>query len=266
MKNFGLAAATVGVIAGIATPVLADEIKVAHITPEASAISQADLAFANELAEKSQGEHKFTFFWSGSLGAGNEIIPLIKGGAIRAGVTAPAYYPSDMPLSGVTNTVPALFPDAGVAMDVSTELRENAAVVAEFERNGVFPIIVQALPTAHLQCRDKVETLEDLKGKKVRSYGSFLPVMFESIGMVPVNMGLNEIYEGIERGVIDCTSFGYDLSKSYNIHEVAPFYSDIALGHSLDRSFTQAGTITRMEVGRILSRRWLMKWPPSTLN
>jgi TRAP-type C4-dicarboxylate transport system substrate-binding protein len=68
-----------------------------------------------------------------------------------------------------------------------------------------------------------------MKGKKLRTWGSDMPRMAESVGAVGVNLSLTEVYEGLLRGVVDCIPFSVDLMKNYKMYEVAKHYHDITL-------------------------------------
>jgi TRAP-type C4-dicarboxylate transport system substrate-binding protein len=73
--------------------------------------------------------------------------------------------------------------------------------------------------TAELHSKKPIHKLEDFKGKLIRASGSMLEVL-KMLGAEPTFIPLSEVYEAIERGVIDgsCTSISdYSGSKRYEV-------------------------------------------------
>ena len=225
------AIAPAALLALAAIPAGAEDYKVAHFTTANSSSAAFDQAFADKVTEKTGGDTTFEFFWSGSLGSGAEIVHLISGGAVKIGGTAPAYYPSELPIAGLTNSLPGVFPDAEAAMRAQRALTtSNPLYLAEAERVGVYPIVQHGLASSHMMCTESFSTVADLAGRKVRTFGYFLPVAVSALGMTPVSLATSEIYEGLERGVIDCVAVSFNTAQSYKVYEVAKYWSDINLG------------------------------------
>ena len=230
-KHLAIVSGTVLALASLTAS--AQTIKVAHFSTQASSTAKTDEYFADLVSKATKGKTKFQFFWSGSLGGGNEIVHLIRDGAIQVGTSAPAYYASEMPVAGLTNGLPFVFKDVALAMDLQDHLsRTNPASLAEYKRVGVFPIVQHGLTPSHLMCTKPVEKFADLAGLKVRSFGFFLPVALQSLGMVAVSMPLTDTYEGLQRGVVDCVAVSYATAGAYKFDEVAKHWSDINFGAS----------------------------------
>jgi TRAP-type C4-dicarboxylate transport system substrate-binding protein len=209
---------------------VAETYQVAHFTPESTPMGHYGKIFGEKLAAATDGKIELQFFWAGSLDAGSEIVPLVGAGAVPLGVTAPAYYPSEMPITGMLNSLPMTFKGVAAAMSAQQELSTNEDFMAEYEQVGVFPIYQHGLSTLHLICTQPVASMADMKGLKVRSFGYFLPLAFSSLGMVPVTLPLQDTYEGLDRGVVDCVPMNYASAHAYKLQEVAPYWSDVNLG------------------------------------
>lgn len=74
--------------------------------------------------------------------------------------------------------------------------------------------------------------ISDLKGLRVRSYGSAYPALIEAMGATPVSISTSEAYEALQRSVIDCTPIGPALARGWKFDEVAKYYIDIPIGAS----------------------------------
>lgn len=55
-----------------------------------------------------------------------------------------------------------------------------------------------------LLCTTPITTLEDLKGKRIRIAGSHWARWVSSVGATPVSLTINEVYEALSQGVVDC--------------------------------------------------------------
>lgn len=56
-----------------------------------------------------------------------------------------------------------------------------------------------------LLCNKPITSLADMRGKRLRVAGSHWSRWAESLGASPLSMSVNEVYEGIGQGVLDCT-------------------------------------------------------------
>ena len=226
MKQLVMAA--VGAV--FATGAAAEQAIYAVAMPETSFLSQVDLAFID--AAKTKGSNvEFQTFFSGALGSFNETFDLVSQGAANMGAVVTGYHPSQLKLFSATNAVPAIFADGRKAVETTQSLAgEVPEVQAELDANNLVPVIYRPLPAYRIMCTEPVQTLADLEGKKVRTYGAYIPRMFRALGAIPVDVALPEFYEALERGTIDCGYFTYALFNQYNIHEVAPYISDLNFG------------------------------------
>nr|WP_325248680.1 C4-dicarboxylate TRAP transporter substrate-binding protein [Amylibacter sp.] len=57
-----------------------------------------------------------------------------------------------------------------------------------------------------LQCVVPLNSPEDLKGKRIRTAGAYWSRWAETMGAVPVSMSVNETFEALNQGVLDCTA------------------------------------------------------------
>lgn len=185
--------------------------------------------WADEVAERSDGRITIEMYWSESLGGAKELLELVSSGAVDLASPAPAYYPTELAL---TNSVqlPMVFPDNSSAQLLAQDLADVPAVVAENEANNIYPLFWTSVPTYHLLCTRPMKTLEGLKGARLRSYGQYVPRMWESLGAVPITTTSPEVYEGLQRGLLDCAYLSNDYAVSASLDEVAEYYLDLNFG------------------------------------
>ncbi len=114
------------------------------------------------------------------------------------------------------------------------------------------PIIDVSTPANRYICRIVARTLDDLKGKRVRTPGGGWARVTEHLGMVPVNIPFTEIYTSLERGAVDCVVTDannltggitiVDLTKSVVMLPIQPGYntSQLAMNLPFWRGLTSA--------------------------
>jgi TRAP-type C4-dicarboxylate transport system substrate-binding protein len=85
-------------------------------------------------------------------------------------------------------------------------------------------------PGQYLFTKKPVRSAADLKGQKVRVYGSAQTELARHLGMEPVAMAFAEVYTGLERGTIDAAITGSYPGFAIKLFEVSKYVVDIAHG------------------------------------
>lgn len=205
--------------------------RLAHFFAAAPVQSQIDQWWADEIEKRSGGKIKIKIFWSEALGKATEILDLVGGGAVEMGATAPGYFPSRLPLSGATNSLPMVFKSNRQAQIITTELAEKVPEIQqEHQKAKVWPLFYHSINNFHILCTKPVAKMEDFKGLKVRAYGEYVPMLWQKVGAVPVNALAGELYEGLQRGKLDCGYFPDELSGGLKLYEVAKYQSTADFG------------------------------------
>lgn len=203
----------------------------AHFAPPTWGSAQAEQLFASEIEKRTGGNVKIRFFWNGSLGGPLELMQLASSGAVNIASIVPTYHPKQWPFIGLINSLPLAWDNPSLAMDIQAYLIENnKAVQEELATNGLQPLLLHGLPPYRLQCTSPIRTLADLKGKRIRTFGDWPPYVMKKLGAVPVNVPLGEVYEGLQRGTLDC---GYNPTENagfLKLQEVAKYWIDINFG------------------------------------
>lgn len=72
----------------------------------------------------------------------------------------------------------------------------------------------------------KVETMDDLEGLRIRTPSPAISDMLEYLGASPQGLPPGEVYENLQRGVIDGTVFPWDPVNSFGLNEVLTNHLD----------------------------------------
>lgn len=193
-------------------------------------------AFAAEVEEGTNGKVTFEEYWGGSLVKGAEMAQAVRGGVIDMGMFTPSYYPSEFPMTDwITKLGTMVEPEQplGVlqAFAAGTEFSLNDPLVTEQFADKDIKLLFTWTPSTNynLVCTEPVTNLEEARGKRVRAGGDFNTGELEALGMVPVTLPTGEIYEGLQRGVVDCSVANPKIMVSLGLWEVAKHYVDLPL-------------------------------------
>ena len=227
-----LAAAAVAALASgfSTTSFAAKTLRMSSQWTETTAGAQVDKWWAKEIEARTNGEIKIKIFWEGVLGKAKENLALIQNGSIDLAAMSPGYFPAELPFHAAPNSIPM----AMARVEQATELMERLLTeVPEFDeeakRNGMKALFFHHLNPYLLVCKELVAGVDDMQGKKVRTWGKDMPRMVQAAGGVAVTLSLPELYEGLGRGTVDCIPFSVDLMVNYKIYEVAKHVHEITL-------------------------------------
>lgn len=197
---------------------------------ENTVAAEADRWWASEIERRTAGQIKVKIFYAGALAKPNENLALIRSGGVDLVNMSASYFGADLPLFTAPNSIPMAMAEVPQASHLMRRLMsEVPALDDEAKRNGVKALFFHNLNPYVLVCKNPVNGLADLKGKKIRTWGSDMPKMVQAAGAVPVTLGLAELYEGLSRNTVDCIPFSVDLMVNYKIFEVAKHVYDVTL-------------------------------------
>jgi TRAP-type transport system periplasmic protein len=199
--------------------------------PEVVNTSKIDTYFSSEIEKRSGGKIKIEHFWANTLGGEAEIVDLVGSGAVDLGLIVTGNQFSRMPFTAVTNALPFTYTDGPKLNRLTADIfTTNATIKAELEAANLHPLLYRYLPDYRLYCTKPLKTVADIENKKMRSYGSFVPVMFESIGAIPVNIPPVDMIQAMQSGALDCTYMFNSAVKAFKIDQVAKYGTDLSFG------------------------------------
>lgn len=199
--------------------------------PETVNTSQIDKYFADEVAERSGGAIKIQLFWANTLGGEAEIVDLVGSGAIDLGLVVTGNQYSRMPFTAVTNALPFTYKDGprlnALTRDIFTN---NETIKAELDAANLHPILYRYLPDYRIYCTEPVKSVADLHNKKIRSYGTFVPIMLQALGAIPVNIPPNDMIQALQSGAMDCSYMFNSSATSFKLDQVTKYTTDLSFG------------------------------------
>jgi TRAP-type C4-dicarboxylate transport system substrate-binding protein len=217
VKGFALAAA-VGLFGAAVPPAVAKELKLAHFLPTRHTNHAVVMQpWADEVAKRSNGSLIIKVYPSLQLGGTPPgMYNQVLSGVADIAFVTPGYTPTVFPRIGIAE-LPYLSKDAQHATRIMHALYDK--YLADDFKN-VKMIAYWAVDSHAIQSVKPITSLDDLKGKKIRSPSSVQSDVVKALGAVPVNMPITNVYTSLERGVIDAFFAGPSASFSFKLNEV----------------------------------------------
>lgn len=159
--------------------------------------------FAEAVSKESNGAVEIELFPNGALGRSplQQAQMVLDGVADMAWIIA-SYTPGRFQDNEVFE-LPGLFRDLKEATLVFTRL-VNGGKIKGYEE--FFPIALLCTAPYSLHARTPINSIADIKGKKIRSSGALEGETIKALGAVPIGMPVTEVPEAISRGTIDGTT------------------------------------------------------------
>jgi TRAP-type C4-dicarboxylate transport system substrate-binding protein len=215
----------VAVVPAFAEDIPETHLRMADSFPLAHVIS-ADGAqyFAQQVKTLSDGKVVIDYFPAEQMGKARDLLSLTQSRVVDIGYVAPAYVSEKMPLSDVAN-LPGMFADvcAGTKAYISLAT-EGELAKREFEANGIKFLFGTTLPPYQVSGPYlEIRSLDDLKGRKIRTSGAATDLMVRELGGVPTRLSGAETYEGLERRTIDFNLGPYSSYKGYGLYPMTKY-------------------------------------------
>lgn len=213
-------------LAAAALPSQAAEVtlRLAHYLPPMHNMAANVLpGWAERIREQSGGRIEIEIFPAGQLLQVDEIFDGVAAGVADLGWSMPGVSPGRFPVMSVLE-LPFLFADAESGSQVVMELFQDGLMDAEFA--GVKVLYLHTHGAGVINTKERIETLEQLAGKRIRFPSPAARMMLERLGAQPVGIPAPQAYESLERGVLDGVAFPFDAMQGLRLGEQVKYHID----------------------------------------
>lgn len=178
------------------------------------------------------GALKFRLFLSGSLLDSRGTLPGIRDGVVDGGFLVLSFHPAEFPHATTFTDLAMVGTDALSAAAAVTEtvLLHCAPCLADAKRQNTVFFGAYATTAYNIFSRAPIKSLDDLKGKKVRSFGGAIDRWLRDLGAVAVNVDATMAYEGLSKNTLDAVMLPVADFGSYNLWDVAPHVTLLNVG------------------------------------
>nr|MBF0682048.1 TRAP transporter substrate-binding protein DctP [Pseudomonas sp.] len=189
--------------------------------------------FMDKATELSKGRIEFQYFPSEQLGKAKDLLTLVQSGAADIVDISPSYISDKFALSSVAE-LPAMFTTACQGSYAYAELAAEGGILAEREfkpnRIRVLASIAYA-PYKVATVGQKVETVKDFSGLKLRTAGGAMDLTATQLGAVSVRMPGPDILPSLSRRTLDGVLAPLQSVKVFDLQtELRHMTTDVSLG------------------------------------
>lgn len=232
-----LALGAMGFALSTAEPLAAQErMNFAYGYPLNSAIGQAVDDFAKAVAERSDGRITVQGFPMSLLSL-PETSPGVRDSIADIGFVLPPYYPSDYTTNLYLHELNLLInlaeeptgkePLAYAGAMLEYTFNHCPECLDEFKTQNQVFTGTGVTPLYNMLCKGvTLTTVEDLRGKRLRAGGAGFVRFAEHFNAQGVRLPVNEVYEALDQGILDCAMLSAPELTNYNLYEVV---TDITL-------------------------------------
>lgn len=217
-------------------------VRISFNQPETSpAWQEAIKPFGDELEKESGGRFKVTHY-------PGEVLHTVADGfrAAATGITEvtsawPVYSANSFKLFHATE-LPLALPASDVAAVRVVDELYPTYFKDEYERMGIYLAFNAVTPVYDILTTKPVNSIDDLKGMKIRAAGGGITQIVERLGATPVTMTITDAYTAFQQGVVDGIILSTADMVAYRMHEVGKFNYRIgvvrvAIPHAVNKAF-----------------------------
>ena len=200
--------------------------------------------------EWSGGKISFEFDYAGARVPLDGMADGLSQGRVDMGTYIPSYQPDEWPTSNIVTSMSHFGHNNPVSGSLATFAAQSefGQTWAPLQEEAGDHAIVAMYPLysagfdIKMQCvgDEPRETLEDLRGTQVRVVDQAHLRVAQSLGMTPVSLTTNELFQGLQRGVVDCAVNSVSSHLSAGYYEVTDSWT-FGVGQGADWGETPQG-------------------------
>ncbi len=175
--------------------------------------SKLAAAWCKEVGKRTHGKVKITYYPGGTLTKGKNCYDGVVNGLSDIGMSVCGYTRGRFPVMQAVD-LPLGYTSGPVATKICNAVYNkfkdpgfNDTKVMYFMAHGPGILFTRKKP---------VRKLEDLKGLKIRSYGTNAEFV-RALGATPVAMPMPEVYQALQRGVVDGALYPMEVNKGWRM-------------------------------------------------
>ena len=203
MKRYLTTLLAAVLLAGTAS---AKEFTYSSWTPPTDTTNKALGPYFEKVKADTGGEFTYKYFVGGQLFGAAATLGGVRDGAVDGGFVAATFTPKDLPINVMLMDMQAATRDplSAVAAVNQTIMVDCPECQEEYGRNKSVTLGGHATTAYYFLCKSPVNSLADLKGKKIRSVSRYMSVLTNAVGGTPVTVPPSEMVQAMQLGRLDC--------------------------------------------------------------
>ena len=226
MKKTLLAALGLALLAATA---FADPVQIKFAYPSApnNALFRAMQGWTDDVNKAANGAIEVKLFPGGVIADNSNMYDRVTGGVADIGFA-------------VFGPVSSVFPktNVGTLPFEAKDHREDALALWALYDKGVIrdeltkyhPLAFIVFPGLVIHSKKPIHTLADVKGMKISVEGRVLSEMIPRLGAAPISLQPGELYQSLQRGLVEAVPQGWPSVPTFHLNEVTSFHLEAPLG------------------------------------
>lgn len=195
--------------------------------PQSMTVTRVAEPWAEWLKEQSAGDLEIKVYSGGTLGRNPaQQLRLVETGVADVAWIVPSYTSSRFPELSVFE-LPGLVGNAVEGSQAIWKMFEDGEL-SGFE--GVKVLALYTTDTYNLHLANPLASLDELKGKRLRSGGPVQNSIISALGAVPVGLPVTQLVESMSRNVVDGAILNWTSLVPFRVDQTARYHFDADLG------------------------------------
>jgi len=216
-------------LALLAAPAFADPVQLKFAYPSApnNALFQAMQGWTEDVNKAAAGAVEVKIFPGGVIADNSNMYDRVTGGVADIGFAVFGPVSSVFPKTNV-GTLPFEAKDHREDALALWALYEKGFIRDEFSK--FHPLAFIVFPGLVIHSKKPIHTLADMKGMKISVEGRVLSEMIPRLGAAPISLQPGELYQSLQRGLVEAVPQGWPSVPTFHLNEVTTFHLEAPLG------------------------------------
>lgn len=188
--------------------------------------------FCEELVKRTNGRVNAVPAIACSLGPFTEQFAMVDSGIADMGGFIPQYTPGRFPLLQLTD-LPIRTMETAKVTEALMQLKDKGYFDKEIGANSKLLWLVMVPGIEFMFAKEKYDTIDSMKGIKIKTSGEFWPKVANRAGMVSVQMPITDAYAALEKGVVDGIMTTYGVLDAFKLVEVVDKIAEVNLTYTI---------------------------------
>jgi TRAP-type C4-dicarboxylate transport system substrate-binding protein len=233
-------------------------LKIATVMPEGSQWMKDMRASAAQIKDQTDGRVAIKYYGGGSMGTDSQVLKRISIGALHGGVFTPSALMETYRELGLY----------GLSMAFKSEEEANfvrsrmdSKIIAGLEEAGFVSFGFAATGFALIMSKEPVDSLDDLKGKRV-----WVPEgdevgrrTMQAMAVTPIPLPITDVYTGLQTGALDIITMSSVGAVILQYHTKVKYVTDVPLVYTMgfmvisNKAFAKVSADDQLIVREVLS-------------
>ncbi len=200
------------------------ELSYAYGASNAGPFAETNQWFCDEIKKRTDSKVNITIHWGGTLVAQPQTLSAVGKGVADMGAAMGGTTVTENPHWSTLSLTGAGSDQWAIMKAVYEVTNTNSEIKAEMDNHNVVPSHGYFPGTPVLVLKKPVESLKDIRGLRIRVATPDEASAWAKLGAESVTLSIPELYDSIDKGVIDGTVLTITWCDTLKLMEVAPYW------------------------------------------